>query len=122
VNFVLWILQVIVGLMFLAAGGMKVSRPKEVLLPQQPWMEDFSQSTIRLIGWLEILGAIGLIVPAITGFGVLVPLAAIGLGLTQVGAIVVHARRGEFKSIAVNVLILVMVAVIIWGRFGPESL
>ncbi len=121
-NIFLWILQVIVGLMFLAAGGMKVSRPKALLQEQQPWMEDFSQSTVRTIGWLEILGAIGLIVPALTGFGVMVPLAAIGLGLTQLGAIVVHARRGEYKNIVVNVLILVMVAVIIWGRFGPESL
>jgi uncharacterized membrane protein YphA (DoxX/SURF4 family) len=122
VNIVLWVLQVIVGLMFLAAGGMKVSRPKGVLQEQQPWVEDFSQGTVRTIGWLEILGAIGLIIPALTGFGVLVPLAAIGLGLTQIGAIFVHARRGEYKSIVVNVVIIVMVAVIIWGRFGPESL
>ncbi len=121
-NVFLWVLQVIIGLMFLAAGGMKVSRPKEVLQPQQPWVEDFSQGMIRIIGWLEILGAIGLIVPALTGFPILVPFAAIGIGLVQLGAIVVHARREEWQNVAVNVLIIVLVAVIIWGRFGPESL
>lgn len=101
---------------------MNVSRPKEVLQAQQPWVEDFSQGQVRLIGWLEILGAIGLIVPALTGFGVLVPLAAIGIGLTMLGAIVVHARRGEWQNVAVNVGIIVLAAIIIWGRFGPESL
>ncbi len=120
-NVFLWILQVILGLMFLAAGGMKVSRPKELLLEQQPWVEDFSQEQVRIIGGLEILGAIGLIVPALTGFGILVPFAAIGIGLTMLGAIVVHARRGEYQNIVVNVLILAFTAVIIWGRFGPES-
>ena len=120
-NVFLWILQVILGLMFLAAGGMKVSRPKELLLEQQPWVEDFSQEQVRIIGGLEILGAIGLIVPALTGFGILVPFAAIGIGLTMLGAIVVHARRGEYQNIVVNVLILAVTAVIIWGRFGPES-
>ena len=120
-NVFLWLLQVILGLMFLAAGGAKVSRPKELLQRQQAWMEDFSQGQVRVIGWLEILGAVGLIVPALTGFGWLVPFAAIGIGLTMIGAIVVHARRGEYQSIAINVLVLVLAAVIIWGRFGPES-
>ena len=121
-NVVLWVLQVIMGLLFLAAGGAKVSRPKQVLEPQMPWVEDFSDGAVRAIGWLEIVGAIGLIVPALTGFPILIPLAAIGLGLTQLGAIVVHARRGEWANIAVNVGIILLVAVIIWGRFGPHSL
>lgn len=52
---------------------------------------------------------------------VLVPLAAVGLGLMMIGAAITHAGRGEISNIVVNVALLALAAVVVWGRFGPES-
>ena len=60
-NIALWIVQIIVGLLFLMAGVMKVMQPKEKLATNMGWVEDFSQTTVHVIGTLEILGANGVI-------------------------------------------------------------
>jgi hypothetical protein len=52
---------------------------------------------------------------------VLVPLAALGLVLTMIGAAIVHGRRGETPAIAVNAVLLILAAVVVWGRFGPYA-
>jgi hypothetical protein len=52
----------------------------------------------------------------------LVPLAAVGLGLLMVGAAAVHVRRGEVPFIAVNAALLAVAAFVAWGRFGPYAL
>jgi hypothetical protein len=46
----LWILQIVLGLMFLAAGVMKSTQPREKLREKLPWVEDVSDGTLRLIG------------------------------------------------------------------------
>jgi hypothetical protein len=82
--------------------------------------EDLSPGMIKLIGALEVLAAVGLILPgAFDTPPILVPLAAGGPGLLMIGAAITHARRGETSNIAMNVVLLA--AVVAWGRFGPES-
>lgn len=122
-NIVLWVVAVVLALAFLAAGGMKLGRPKAALAESGlGWVEDFSPGAIKAIGALEVLGALGLVLPAVTGIApVLVPLAATGLALTMVGAAVVHGRRGESQMIAVNVVLLALAAFVAWGRFGPSA-
>jgi hypothetical protein len=98
VNALLWIVTVVLALVFLVAGTMKATKSKEVLLenPRMGWAEDFDPRLIRTIGVLEILGACGLILPAVTGIAtLLVPLVATGLALTMVGAVITQARRHE---------------------------
>jgi len=74
------------------------------------------------IGAFEILGAIGLIVPAVTGIApILVPLAALGLVVVMLGAAVVHTRRKESQVVIFNVILLLLAAVVAWGRFGPYA-
>jgi uncharacterized membrane protein YphA (DoxX/SURF4 family) len=94
---VAWILQIVLALVFLAAGGMKLARPRPALVGAgMGWADDFSDSAVKGIGALEVLGALGLILPALTGIApVLVPIAALGLAVTMAGAIVVHVRRKE---------------------------
>jgi len=109
---VAWILQIVLALAFLGAGGMKLARPKPALVAAgMGYAEDFSSSAIKTIGLLEVLGAIGLVLPAVTGVATwLVPVAAIGLALTMAGAVVVHLRRKEayLPPLVLGVLALVL--------------
>ena len=77
---------------------------------------------MKLIGALEVLAAIGLILPAAFDVvPVLVPLAAVGLVALMIGAALTHARRREIPLIVVNLVLLALAVVVVWGRFGPYS-
>jgi uncharacterized membrane protein YphA (DoxX/SURF4 family) len=93
----LWILNAILALAFLAAGSMKLARPKEALVSSgMGYAEDFSGTQLKLIGLVEVLGAIGLILPLLLSIlPILTPLAAVGLAITMLVATVVHIRRKE---------------------------
>jgi uncharacterized membrane protein len=118
VSVVAWILQIVLALAFLAAGGMKLARPRPALVGAgMGWADDFSDTAVKGIGALEVLGALGLILPAVTGIATwLVPVAAIGLALTMAGAVVVHVRRKEayVPPLVLGVLALVLAVI----RFG----
>lgn len=119
-NIALWVVAIVLAVVFLAAGLSKLVQSKEKLAPRMAWVEDFETGPIKTIGALEVLGAIGLVVPGVTGIApILVPLAATGLALLMIGAIVVHARRGEKQAIPVNVVLLLLAVFVAWGRFGP---
>ncbi len=122
-NIVLWIIAGLLAAAFAAAGAMKLAQPKEKLAASgMAWTEDVSPGLVKLIGALEVLAAIGLILPAVLDIApVLVPFAALGLVLIMIGAIVTHARRKETQAIGINVVLLVLAAVVVWGRFGPYS-
>ncbi|MFD8789104.1 DoxX family protein [Kitasatospora sp. NPDC059599] len=120
-NVFLWILQGLLAAFFAMVGLMKATQPTTKLAKSLPWVEDFTPGAVKAIGTAEFLGAIALILPAAIGTAtVLTPLAATGLALTMAGAIVVHARRKENSVIGMNVLMLVLAAVVAWGRFGPH--
>jgi uncharacterized membrane protein YphA (DoxX/SURF4 family) len=122
-SIVVWVLQVLLALAFLAAGVMKVSQPRQKLATNMGWVEDFSDGTVRTIGVLELLAGIGLLLPAVTGVAtVLVPLAALGLVLMMVLAALTHRRRGELQMIGVNAVLLLLAVVVAWARFGPYPL
>lgn len=122
-NLFLWIVQAALAAMFAIAGVMKSTQPKEKLEPRLPWTADFSGGTVRLIGSVELAGALGLILPAATAIApILTPLAATGLGIVMVLAALTHARRREPSAIAFNAVLLIGAAVIAWGRFGPYAL
>ncbi|WP_310529544.1 DoxX family protein [Nocardioides sp.] len=121
-NIVLWIIAGVLAVAFLAAGTMKLTQPKEKLSANMAWTDDFSAGAIKGIGALEVLAAIGLVLPAALDIApVLVPLAALGLVLVMVGAMVTHARRKENQMIVINVVLALLAAAVAWGRFGPYS-
>ena len=122
-NVVLWIIASLLAAVFLASGLLKALRPKEQLKAQgMGWTDDFGAGTIKLIGVLEVLAAIGLVLPAALDIApILVPLAATGLAVVMVGAVVVHARRKENPMVIGNVVLLILTVVVAWGRFGPYS-
>jgi uncharacterized membrane protein YphA (DoxX/SURF4 family) len=122
-NLALWVVAIVLAAVFVGSGLMKLLVPKEKLVTSgQGWAQDYSSANIRLIGLAEILGAIGLVLPAAVHIApILVPLAATGLVLVMVGAAVVHARRNEAMNVAVNMVLIALAVFVAWGRFGPYS-
>jgi uncharacterized membrane protein YphA (DoxX/SURF4 family) len=115
-NVTLWIIQILLAAAFLVSGITKLIRPGAKLKAGLP---EFHPSVIRLISVAEILGALGLILPGLTGIApVLTPVAAIGLAIIMTGAVVTHARRRQARSVAVNLVLLILSVVVAVGRFA----
>jgi hypothetical protein len=123
-NLVLWIVAGLLATVLLVSSA-KLFVPKEKMAGMSTfsrWVEDFSPGALKAIGALELLGAVGLILPAALDIApVLVPLAAVGAMLLFVGAVITRLRRGEKLTIVGDLVYLAMAAFVAWGRFGPES-
>jgi uncharacterized membrane protein YphA (DoxX/SURF4 family) len=121
-NVALWIVAGLLAAMFLMAGMMKVAQPYEKLKEGMAWVEDFSPGIVKEIGMVEMLAAIGLVVPPLVDVApILSPIAATGLALTMVGAVVTHVRRGgEGRMIMTNLVLLVLLVFVAVGRFAIE--
>ena len=123
-NIFLWIVAGILAAFFLAAGATKLTQSRRKLLanPNMQWVQDFSAGTIKLIGTAEVLGTLGLILPGALDIApILVPLAATGLGVIMVGAIITHGRRKEPQPMVLNAIVLILAVVLAIFRFGPNS-
>lgn len=123
-NLMLWILAFLLAAIFAGAGAVKLVTTRDQQIDRTPYVEDFPQIVIRGIGVLEILGAIGLLLPALTGVAtVLVPLVGAGLAITMVFAALVHTQRGDGIAAAMPSILLAIVSVFFaWSRFGPYPL
>lgn len=119
-----WIVQTLLAALFLATGMTKLTQPRlKMAAGPMSWAEDVTEHQFRAIGVLELLGALGLILPLALGAAPgLVPLAASGLALTMVGAIGTHARMGETHRIAVPLIVLALALFLAIERFGASSL
>jgi len=117
-NTVLWVLQIALALIFFGAGLMKATQSLATLETRVGgWVHDVPLPVIRLTGVAEILGAAGLILPrALDIAPVLTALAAGGLAIAMVGAIAVHARRGEHREVAFNGVLLLLTLFVAVGR------
>ena len=122
-NVVLWIIAGLLAVAFAGAGLMKLAQPKAKLAASgMAWTEDFSDGQVKGIGAVEVLGALGLILPAALGIAeVLTPLAAAGLAITMVIAAITHVRRGEGSMVPVNVVLGGLALFVAIMRFGPNA-
>jgi DoxX-like family len=110
-----WIVAAVLAVFYLYAGGIKILRSKDQLRPMMGWVDTVPLRLVRTIGVLEVLGALGLILPPLTGIAAGLALAAAtGFVLIQVGAISLHLRRGEAKLIGLNIALLALAGVAIW--------
>ncbi|GHH28224.1 DoxX family protein [Lentzea cavernae] len=119
-NIALWVVQGLLAAVYLAAGLMKLVRPREQMVASGSfdWAKDMSDAAVKGIGAVEVLGALGLVLPWLTGIApVLTPIAAVGLVVVQVLAARVHLKLGETKSLPVNVVLLLLAAFVAIGRF-----
>ncbi|WP_019179562.1 DoxX family protein [Microbacterium yannicii] len=92
-----WILAAVLALIFIASGSTKIARPKAALASTgMKYVEEFSGSQVKSIGAVEIVGAVGLVVPRLTEVAsILAPIAALGLAALMAAAVAVHVRRQE---------------------------
>jgi hypothetical protein len=110
-----WIVAGLLAVFYVYSGGIKALRSRDQLLPMMGWIDKTPMLLVHTIGVLEVLGAIGLILPPLTGIAPALALAAaIGLVLVQVGGIIVHVSRGEVRVIGLNIALLVLAAVAAW--------
>ncbi|GAA3855665.1 DoxX family protein [Celeribacter arenosi] len=117
-NIGLWVAQVALAAMFAMAGFMKLtSSPADMAAMGMLWAENAPVALIKFIGLAEVLGAIGVILPAATRIKPdLTKLAALGLATIMVLASGVHIFRGEFEVLPVNFVLFALAALVIWGR------
>ena len=122
-NLALWAIAGLLALVALTGGVTKVFVSKEKLAaaPGGSWTKDAGVGFVKTLGVLELLAAVGLILPAVVDVApVLVPVTAVCWVFLMVGAMVTHGRRGEARFVVLNVIYLALAALIAWGRFGPE--
>lgn len=120
-NILAWVLSGLLAALYLTAGTTKLLQPKEKLLAtgNMNWVEDFDGSQLKGIGAIEVLGAVGLVLPwALDLAPVLTPIAAVGFAGLQAGAVRTHLRRGEKPVLALNVVLLVLALAVAVLRFG----
>lgn len=123
-NIGLWVAQVALAAMFLMAGITKLtSTPADMVAMGMLWAENAPVNLIRFIGIAEVLGGIGVILPAATRIKPdLTKLAALGLAAIMVLAFGLHAYRGEFSVLPVNVILFALAALVIWGRINKAPI
>ncbi|MET8233823.1 DoxX family protein [Micromonospora sp. NPDC005298] len=132
-NVALWAIQILLAAIFAGAGLAKLTQPKEKLRDPMRWVDPVPPSQVKALGAVEVLAALGLVLPPLTGIAtVLTPLAAVGLVIVMIGGILVHLRdmnkpdnqdrrRTEIQGAITCAVLLVLAAVVAWGRFGPYA-
>lgn len=118
-NIALWIAQGLLAAMYLMVGSMKVLQPGKVRdNPMMTWAHERPDNYIRFVGTTEVLGALGLILPLVTGIlPWLTALAAVGLALIQLLAIFTeHLPRKEYNVLPLNIVLLALAVFVVIGR------
>jgi hypothetical protein len=117
-NIGLWVVQVLLAAFYAMAGSMKLTQTIEALVASgMSYAGDYPELLTRFIGTMELLGAIGIILPAATRIlPRLTPLAALGFSVIQVLAMGVHISRGEFMVLPMNLVLLALALFVVWGR------
>ncbi len=123
-NFTLWIAAGLLALVALVGGITKAFVPRETLAHHEGarWTRDVNPALLKSLGVLEILAALGLILPAVVDVApVMVPVTAVSWVALMIGAMITHGRLGQTKLVMVNVVYVALAVFVAVGRFGPES-
>lgn len=116
----LWVVQVVLALAFGMAGFMKLSMPLSALAEKgMGFVNHTPEAMVRFIGVCELLGAVGLLLPAALRIKpILTPMAALGFAIIMVLAIREHLSQNE--SIVPNIILFALAVFIAWGRFKKQ--
>ncbi|WP_338723509.1 DoxX family protein [Devosia sp. XK-2] len=123
-NIGLWVVQGVLALFYAMAGLMKLTQPIDALVASgMSYAGDYPEFLTRFVGTMEVLGAIGIVLPAATRIAPrLTPLAAVGFSLIQVLAIGLHTMRGELFMLPFNLILLALSVLVVWGRSAKSPI
>ena len=118
----LWAAQLLLAAAYGLFGSMKATQPLDQLAVMMKWIPDFSPLFVRSLGIVEILGAIGLILPSLTRVHPrLTVLAAQCILVHQFCAVTLHLSKGEANVLGLNAGLIGLAAFIVWGRRGKAA-
>ncbi|MEQ1754483.1 MAG: DoxX family protein [Micropepsaceae bacterium] len=113
----LWIAQLMLAAAYGLFGSMKATQPLDQLSQMMTWIPEMQPAFVRGLGVVEVLGAVGLILPALTRIQPqLTVVTALCIVVHQLFAVALHASKGEFNVLALNAVLIVLAAFIFWGR------
>jgi uncharacterized membrane protein YphA (DoxX/SURF4 family) len=116
-NITLWVVQVLLAALFIMAGSTKLFQSMPALAAMMPWTQQTPEALVRFIGFSELLGGMGVILPSVFRIKPrLTVWAAIGLALVQVFAALFHLSRGESNAIGINLVLVSLAVLVAWGR------
>lgn len=112
-----WVFSIVLAAVFLITGinrAFRYEKSRDLF----PWVKDLPRPLVQAIGVVEILGAVGLILPVVTGiYSWLTPVAALALALLMLIAAGFHARRRDAAEAYLNVLLLVLLSFVAYLRW-----
>ena len=119
----LWILQILLAIVFAGAGlVMLVKSQADLSRMFGNWVDNVPAPLLKLLGLAELAGAVGLVLPPLVGvLPLLTALAAVGVMIVMIGAVVIHAARSEYPNVALNLTFAAMAGAIAWARLGPYA-
>ncbi len=113
----LWAAQLLLAAAYGLFGSMKATQPLDQLAMMMTWIPDFPSAFVRGLGVVEVLGAVGLILPALTRIKPrLTWITALCILMHQFCAVALHASKGEFGVLGLNFVLIALAAYIFWGR------
>ena len=119
----LWTVQIALALLFAAVGLLKLVKSREQLAPQMAWVVDRSDAYVKAVGTLELMAAIGLVLPAALGvLPQLTALAAAGVVLLMAGAIKTNRDHQELERVPLNLVLAALALFVALARFGAHAL
>lgn len=122
-HFTLWAVQVLLALFFVMVGYSHGLMPYDQIAEQAIWMKAVPHALGRFIGYAELAGGLGLIIPAATRIKPwLTPLAALGLGVIMILALLFHIVRGEASVIWLHTLLAALALFVAWGRWRKAAI
>lgn len=117
-NTVVWVVQCFLTAIFAIAGFVKLVTPKDILEEKMSWVKDYSNAMVTFIGTCEFMGAIGLVAPmALNIFPFLTPIAATGLAIIMILAVIAQIKRKEYKKTAFALFLLIFTVLVAVNRF-----
>lgn len=122
-NIGLWAVQILLAALYGMVGFMKTTQPIPELTAMMGWPGLVPADFVRFVGLAELAGAAGLILPMLTRIQPrLTVMAAMGLVVLQLGAMVTHVYLGEFSVLPVNIVLLLMAAFVARGRGNSQAI
>ena len=122
-NTTLWAAQIFLAIVFFITGAGKLFLPMENLYALIPWTKDVNSLPVRLIGFSEIMGSIGLILPSLLRIKPwLTPLVAIVIAVIMLLAIFFNISLGETSVIGLNIILFLIAIFVAWGRFKKSAI